>query len=94
MAEETKTNTDKSMKEISPALREEIEASLASSLKAFKDEPVVQIAIPKNLKERIGNTVPFGINGVRIVLPVDGVKYDVPKTFAEHITEYLSNITL
>lgn len=88
------TNTNASMKELSPSLRAEIEASLEASLKAFKDEKTVSISIPKNLQDRVGQTVPFMINGVRIVLPVDGSKNDVPTTFADHIREYLDNVRL
>lgn len=93
---EADTNTSKSMTqgELPAHIRRQIEASLAKSKGDFDKEPKVSVSIPKNLANRIGRTLPLGINGVRIVLPVDGTKHEVPKSFADLLQDYLANVRI
>jgi hypothetical protein len=88
------TNTTTSLKELSPDVRDKIDRSLKNALAKFEGETKVQVSIPKNLQDRIGQTLFLSINGVHIVLPVDGSKNEVPKSFKEHLDEYLANVTI
>lgn len=60
---------------------------------AFKAEKQVKVNIPKGLAKNVGPTLFVGINGVNLVIPVDGEDHSVPETFASHVKEYLKNLT-
>jgi hypothetical protein len=62
--------------------------------KVFADEKLVKASIPKGHAKFIGETLPLRINGVGIVLPVDGKQYSIPESFANHLQEYLNNLTI
>jgi 3',5'-cyclic AMP phosphodiesterase CpdA len=87
----TKTNTTRSVNDGS-TIREEAKRDLDKALAKFKDEKPVKVKIPANLKNKIGETLFLSINGVSIVLPVDGSENKVPESFANHLQEYLANV--
>jgi hypothetical protein len=87
----TKTNTTKSVNDGS-TIREEAKRDLDKALAKFKDEKLIKVKIPANLKNKIGETHFMAINGVSMVLPVDGTEHKVPESFANHLQEYLANV--
>lgn len=86
-------NTTKSVRETA---KETAEKDLAGQVKEaaekLKAEKLVKVSIPKALEKNIGPTLPLGINGVMLVLPVDGEEYDVPAPFKALLKSYLDNI--
>lgn len=72
----------------------ELEQQIKNAANAFKAEKLVDASIPKNYLKSIGPTLPIGINGVFIVLPVDGTKHKIPQSFKDHLDAYLDNLTV
>lgn len=84
-------NTSKSMSK--PSVNEkELENQIKKAAEAFEKEKLVQVSINTNLQKNIGESLPLGINGVRIVLPVDGSKHKIPESFANLLNDYLANL--
>lgn len=71
----------------------EIQNEVKEAGKKFGDEPKQKVSIPKNYQKFIGETLPLSINGVTIVLPVDGTQHEIPETFAELLREFINNLT-
>jgi hypothetical protein len=71
----------------------ELQAEVKAANDVFKEERLVKTSIPKSYQKFIGETLPVGINGSFIVLPVDGTTHEIPETFADFVREYLNNIT-
>lgn len=73
------------------------EADLLNEIKAaaeeFKAEKLVKASVPKSYQKFVGETLPLRINGVGIVLPVDSSTHEIPESFADHLREYLNNLT-
>lgn len=88
------TNTTDSLKEIDESTNKKIEASLEEAKQKAVKEKQVTVSIPKNLESKIGKTLFLAVNGVHVVLPVDGSKHKVPESFAENLQEYLNNLTI
>lgn len=86
-------NTSKS---VSAAQKETAEKDLEKQVKEAAEklnaEKLVKVSIPKVLEKHIGPVLPLGINGVMLVLPVDGKDYEVPAPFKTILTEYLDNL--
>lgn len=86
------TNTTKTVTE----KRETAEAELTKQVKEaavrLGAEKKVKVSIPKALEKNIGPTLPLGINGVQIVLPVNGKEYEIPAPFKPILDEYLENL--
>lgn len=72
----------------------DLEKQIKDAANALQSEKMVKVSIPKAFEKAIGPTLYLGINGVRVVLPVDGKDYDVPKPFADHLKTYLDNIQM
>lgn len=70
----------------------DLEKSIKEAANALKSEKMVKVSVPKAFERHLGPTLPMGINGVMIVLPVDGKEYEVPKPFADHLREYLDGL--
>lgn len=87
----TKTNTTKSITSAETE-HQSIKESLEQARAKFKDEKAVEVSVPKSFEKSIGKTLFIGINGVHIVLPVDGTKHKIPQSFAEHLSEYLNGL--
>lgn len=88
------TNTTKSMTEVSDNVKAEIVESLKRAQEKFKGEKQVTVSVPKNLQRAVGQTLFLSINGVSIVLPVDGSKHKVPESFKNHLDQYIANLQL
>lgn len=74
--------------------QKQIDAEVRKLGEKFDKQKKVKRKINKNLQKRLGKTHYVGINGVGLVLPVDGTEFEIPQSFAEHLDEYLSNINL
>ena len=71
-------------------LAEEVAAAKA----VFEGEPLVPFSVPPALKRALGETFFIGVNGVYVNIPVDGKKYEIPATLAEHGYEALQNLKI
>ena len=87
-------NTTKSVAKAQETAVKELDAQIKAALTQLKSEKTVKVSIPKAFASSIGPTLPLGINGVMIVLPVDGKDYEVPAPFSALLKEYLDNIQM
>ena len=87
-------NTTKSVAKLQETAVNDLEAQVKAAAAAFKSEKMVKVAIPKAFEKAIGPTLYLGINGVSLVLPVDGKDYEVPAPFAAQLKDYLDNIQM
>lgn len=85
-------NTVKSTTKAKETAISELEKQVKEAAIALKAEKLVKVSIPKALEKHIGPTLLLGINGVQIVLPVDGKEYDVPAPFKANLNEYIDNL--
>lgn len=88
------TNTTKSVAKAQETAVKDLEASIKKAAAQLNSEKLVKVSIPKAFEKAIGPTLPLGINGVMIVLPVDGKSYEVPSPFSAILNEYLDNIQM
>jgi hypothetical protein len=84
-------NTTKSIgaKEIA---EKDLEKQVKDAALALKSEKLVKVSIPKAFEKNIGPVLPLGINGVMLVLPVDGKEYEVPAPFKALLNDYIDNL--
>lgn len=88
----TKVNTTSNINE--PQVTEaQLEKQVKEAAMALREEKKVKVSIPKALAKNIGATLPLGINGAMIVLPVDGSEHEVPAPYKKLLDEYLNNLT-
>lgn len=87
-----KTNTTKTIDEGKQVTEKELTAQIKAAGDVFAKQPKVKVSIPKGLKKNIGDTLPIGINGSFLVIPVDGESYEIPESFAEHLNDYLKTL--
>lgn len=80
------TTTSVKAKEVTD---KELEAQVKKAAAAVKDTKKEKISIPTVLQRHIGATLPLSINGVPIVVPVDGKEYEIPAPYAVLLREYL-----
>lgn len=92
MAENKNVNTTKSIQK-PQTNNADLKKQIKKAAAVFEKEEMVEKSIPKQFQKHIGPSLPLGINGVRIVLPVDGTKHKIPKSFANLLDEYLNNLT-
>ena len=85
-------NTTKSTTIQKETAVKELEAQVKAAAAALNSEKLVKVSIPKAFEKNIGPTLYLGIQGVSIVLPVDGKEYEVPSPFKAHLTEYIDNL--
>lgn len=85
------TNTSKTLKE-APITDAELQRDLENAKKHFAGEKLVKRKINPSYAQKVGSTLPIGINGVVLVLPVDGTQFEIPETFAEHLDAWLENL--
>lgn len=71
----------------------ELQDQINKAALVFKGEKKVKVSIPKALEKHLGPTLPIGVNGVFIVLPVDGSTHEINETHADHLKDYLANLT-
>ena len=84
-------NTTKSTTIKETAIKD-LEKQVKDAAAALNAEKLVKVSIPKVLEKNIGPTLYLGIQGVSIVLPVDGKEYEVPAPFKAHLVEYIDNL--
>jgi hypothetical protein len=87
----SKTLNGQAAKELT---QKDLEAQVKEAAERLKSEKMVKVSIPKGYEKFVGPTVLFGINGVQIVLPVDGKEYDVPFPFKEHVQAFLDSVQM
>jgi hypothetical protein len=85
-------NTTKLANNQKETAERELEAQVKAAAAALKAEKLVKASIPKAFEKNIGPTLLLGINGVQIVLPVDGKEYDIPAPFKTVLNEYIDNL--
>lgn len=88
----TKLNTSKNI-ESAQVSDKDLEKQVREAAMILREEKKVKVSIPKVLQKSIGLTLPLGINGAMIVLPVDGTEHEVPAPYKALLNEYLSNLT-
>lgn len=71
----------------------ELNQQIKAAAAALREEKKVKVSIPKAFAKNIGPTLPLGINGAMIVLPVDGTEHEVPAPYKALLDEYLNNLT-
>lgn len=87
-----KVNTSKSIKE-APVSMEKLDEERKKAAQVLGEQKQVEVHIPAYLKPRLGNTVPVGINGAVIHVPV-GEKVKIPESMAKVLNESLQNLSL
>jgi hydroxymethylglutaryl-CoA reductase len=85
-------NTTKSLNQKETAIKD-LEKQVKEAAAKLNAEKLVKVSIPKAFEKNIGPVLPLGINGVMLVLPVDGKEYEVPAPFKTLLTEYIDNLT-
>jgi hypothetical protein len=85
-------NTTKSTTAQKETAVKELDAQVKAAALALKAEKLVKVSIPKAFEKHIGPTLLLGINGVQIVLPVDGKEYEVPSPYKAQLNEYIDNL--
>lgn len=85
------TNTFKSLN-ASPIKDADFQRDLEVAMKKFDGEKKVKRKINPSIAQKVGSTLPMSINGVTLVLPVDGTQFEIPETFAAHLDEWLANL--
>jgi hypothetical protein len=70
----------------------ELQAQIKKAAAFFKDEKKVKVSIPKAFAKTLGPTVPFGVNGIFIVLNTDGEEVEVNETHAKHIKQFIKDL--
>lgn len=71
----------------------ELQQQIKNAAKRLEGEKMAEVSVNKNFQKNIGHSLPLGINGAVIVLPVDGKKRKVPKSYADLLEDYLAGIT-
>lgn len=65
---------------------------LKKGVKGFVEGEQEEIAIPKILAPKLGDPYMIGVNGVTVLIPVDGKKHKVPKAHAKRIAQVINNL--
>jgi len=84
-------NTTASLK-AAPLNDADFQRDLDNAKKKFAGEKLVKKKINPSLAQKVGSTLPMSINGVTLVLPVDGTEFQIPETFAKHLEEWQDNL--
>lgn len=87
--QKTKINTVSSINSVS---NQQYQDSLRNTQKLLKKYKKVNVMIPRQFRNILGNMVPITINGVSISIPVDGESYPVPEPYAKILHESLQTI--
>lgn len=85
-------NTTKSTQAAKEVAIKDLDKQVKDAALRLNAEKLVKVSIPKALEKYIGPTLYLGIQGVSLVLPVDGKSYEVPSPFAANLAEYLDNL--
>jgi|SRR5690606_19625481 len=87
-----KVNTTSSIASSKKLTEAEYRRDLERVKRKLQEEKLVKISIPKQLRSVLGATLPVGINGVVMNIPVDGSEYEVPEPMAKIIKDSLKVI--
>lgn len=68
----------------------ELQEQVNKAAAIFKDEKKVKVSIPKHFLKYMGPTLPIGVNGSFVVLPVDGSEVEINETHANHLRKFLA----
>ena len=85
-------NTTKSTSTQKETAVKELDAQVKAAAAALKAEKLVKASIPKAFEKNIGPTLYLAIQGVHIVLPVDGKEYEIPAPFKAVLNDYIDNL--
>jgi hypothetical protein len=85
-------NTTKSTQAVKETAIKDLEKQVKQAAEQLKAEKLVKVSIPKALEKHIGPTLLLGLNGVQVVLPVDGKDYEIPAPFKTILNDYLENL--
>lgn len=85
------TNTSESLKK-APLKDADFQRDLEAAMKKFAGEKKVKRKLNAALAQKVGSTLPVCINGVTLVVPVDGTQFEVPESFAAHLDEWQANL--
>lgn len=85
------TNTSASLK-AAPVKDADFQRDLDKAKQYFAGEKLVKRKINATFAQKLGSTLPMSINGVILVLPVDGTQFEIPETFAKNLDEFLANL--
>lgn len=58
----------------------------------YKNEPKVLVSGAPSYAPHFGNNMPIQINGILVHVPLDGMQYSIPQTFAAEFYDRLSKI--
>jgi len=87
-----KVNTTSSISAGKQFTDAEYKRDLERVKRKLEQEKLVKVSIPKQLRSVLGATLPVGINGVVMNIPVDGNEYEVPEPMAKIIKNSLKVI--
>lgn len=87
-------NTTKSAAQAKETAVKDLDNQVKEAAARLNAEKLVKVSIPKAFEKAIGPTLYLGINGVGLVLPVNGEEYEVPAPYKSHLKDYLDNIQM
>ena len=70
----------------------QISKELKDGIKQAVEEEMVEVTIPVALSGRMGNPYGFGVNGITVLIPIDGKPHKIPKAHAKRLAEIMANI--
>lgn len=76
--------SNKSQVQISKELKDGVKQAVA--------EEMVEVTIPMALKGKMGDPYGFAVNGVTVLIPIDGQPHKIPKSHARRLAEVMANI--
>lgn len=93
MAEKKNENVNTTETLTNPKVNDkELEQQMKNAATRFKDTKTVKVKINKQFQKHVGPTLPLSINGVTIVVPVDGKEHAIPEVYKPLLDEYLANL--
>lgn len=84
-------NTTKSLRSHNKT-NAELAKETKDAQKKFKNEKLEKVSIPAVLQPKLGPLQFLSINGVSVNVPVDGEEYEIPKSHAKLLKEYIRNL--
>lgn len=88
-----KVNTSKDLKNNTGISLAQMDAERKKAAQVLGKQKQVEVLIPAYLENRLGKTVPVGINGAVIHVEV-GKKSKIPESMAKVLNESLANLKL
>lgn len=86
-------NTTKSMTEAGALTDAELKRITKAAEVAFGKQKQVEISVPIGLQKALGTEFYVGVNGVGVVIPVDGKTYKIPEVLAKHAQRMINRLT-